>query len=234
MPRFVRAGAPASFDVELDPPADAASVRWSLLDSTGAIVAGLANQALTNPEEAYAVTIEVEPAGHSKTLTTENRFLSVAWVAGGAARQKLLPYIVIDWMPITVEPTEVRNLWGLNDAELADADIDLVGAAVLLQDELGPAFLPQLSAGGAAAVRAQRLVALKAALELSPSIMLRAAQAMSSNNVGFRRFSRLRLDAVLAGIRTEYDKLAAAFLGDTPPPVIFTLTNPTPDPVTGA
>lgn len=223
-----------SLSVVLDPPAVANTVVWTLRDDTGAVVGGYANVSLGNAEGATTATILVPAAGNQKPggSVTAPRYVELRWTAAGGLQRRLqVPYRVAAWVGLSVDAADVRGLAGLNDAELPDADIDLMAAALALREEIGASF-PTGSA------QAQRLVCLRAFLDLKASLPLRVASAMASDNVSFKRLAKLDVEAIVTELEGEYDQLLALLAPNvaenSPNPTVFTRASPTTDAITGA
>jgi len=224
----------AWFEVPLDPPAGVAnSTTWTLRDGTGAVVNAYTGQTTTHGAGALSVALQVPSAGNQK-LSNEDvaeRFLEVSWTPQGAfPRLQTVAYRVAAWMPISATPDDVRSVLGLNTAELADTDVDLVGAALALRSEMSSTTFPT------SARTAQRLIVLRAALDLKGSLALRVAQSMSSDNAGFKRLAKIDLDGIVATIEQEYrgllEALAPALAASSFS--IIAAAGPTTDAITGS
>jgi hypothetical protein len=222
----------ATLVVTLDPPAALNSVVWTLRDGAGAVVNGLSAQAAPNLAGATSVLVTLPGSANAKAPTTAvaYRYLETRWAGlDGLIGRAVSHYRVVDWMPLTASATDARALTGLNRAELPDDDVDILTAALSLRSEIGSTF-PGPSP------QDQRLIALRAVLDLRASLMLRVAASMSSDSIAFERFSALKLEDVFARIQGEYDRLlavSAPTLVTPATPVIFSTVGPTTDPFTG-
>jgi hypothetical protein len=230
--RVVTQGEDATFDVQLDPAADAGTVKWTLRDASGTAIGTLMGVTVNNQAEAQTVTIGVEAVAHASLGA---RFLAVSWKSAGVPRQQFLSYRVTRWFPITCTPDDVRGVLGLNaDAELPDSDIDLAGAVEMVEVGL-PNLLELLADPGVKAAQANRAVVLRTALTLAPSLPLRAAESMSSDSVAFKRFSKANLPSIIADIAAEYGSILQTLRGETEvTPTLFALTTREADPITGS
>ena len=220
--------------VVLDPPAVVNTAVWTLRDDTGAVVGGYANVSLGNVEGATTATILVPAAGNQKpgNVVTAPRYVELRWTAAGGLQRRLqVPYRVIAWVGLSVDAADVRGLAGLNEAELPDSDIDLTAAALALREEIGTSFPSGTS-------QAQRLVCLRAFLDLKASLPLRVAGAMASDNVSFKRLASLDVEAVVAELEGEYDSLLASIAPNvaenSPTPTVFIKASSATDAITGA
>lgn len=118
----------------------------------------------------------------------ENRFVRIDFTAGGTplfieARYKLTTFI-----PINATPEDVRNILGLREKELKDSEIDLYEAYFQLVDN-APLLLDALKASDSRTLYANRAIALKAAIELIPSMPIRTLKEESLNNASAVRAS---------------------------------------------
>lgn len=136
---------------------------------------------------------------------------------------------------LTATPAQARGLIGFNEAELADGDLDFIGAALALDIQMEGAFRALL----ATSLDAQRLVLLDGLLKLEASMRARVAQTMSTDAVAFARFRDLDVGAILDDLKAQRRELASGVLGstavdDVPIPTIFTLGATRDDPFPGA
>jgi hypothetical protein len=226
----------AQFQVALAPAANVNTATWTLRNDAGAVVAGFSNVALSNAAGATTALVDIGTLGNqlANGATTTARFLEVSWVAAGGVRYRsVTPYRIAAWVGLSITPSDVRGLVGLNEAELPDADLDLVGAALALRAEIGNGFPT-----GAAVD--QRLVALRSFLDMKASLPLRVASAMSSDNVAFKRLANLKVDEVITRLEADYGAAlalvspTAAALNAPPTPTVLTKARSTLDPITGA
>lgn len=221
-------------DITLDPPALVNSATWTLRDDTGAVVDSRSNVALNNEGNATLVSVLVPQSANQKggSETVSYRFLEVSWAsAGGRTHRTTVAYRIASWVALSATKGDVRGLLGLNDAELPDDDIDLMGSALALRETIGASF-PN------GTTNSQRLICLHAALSLRNSITLRVASAMASDNVSFKRLADLDIDAIMYRISGDYDAtflaVAPGLAVSFPVPTFMALAGPTTDPITGS
>ena len=205
--RYVFADEDVSFVVPLNPPADPDTVRWTLRDNDGVVIH--TNQPVANEDGAETATITIDADDNAKTLDTESRFLIVNWSYATAAFQSVHPYVLIDFMALRAQPSDVRSLLALNTAELEDAEIDLPQAATLTRSEIGSEiFDAALIAGDLSTDQINRAVACKAAVLLMPSLAARISASMGApNGARFTRLQKLDPEAIALRLNQEYASL---------------------------
>lgn len=117
----------------------------------------------------------------------ENRFTTVVFNYGGRPYRIEDSYRVADFIPISTSPNQVRSVLGLDGSELLDRDVDLLLSYLTLKEEYGQDFTDALTAGGLKTLKANEAIALKAALQVVPSLNFRAGTKWSSEESQFQR-----------------------------------------------
>ena len=212
---YVTTGQPFSFAVNLEPAADVGSVTWTVRDGAGNPMNGATNIAVETPDNANSVVIPTTAVVNSMApgSTAESRFLVVQWTVGGATYSVTVPYILIAWMPIRVQPQDVLAMLGTNVAELTPDDVDIPSAALFVQADISPAtFQSALTAGDQTTLRVNQLIALKAGTELAPSIPLRLAAMMKSDTSSFQRM-KLEVTKYIDYLWDNYTRIRNDLLG---------------------
>jgi hypothetical protein len=148
-----------------------------------------------------------------------------------------VPYLTPPTLYLEVTTADVRRVLGLDVGELPDEDISLQKAALLVRHEIGSTtFDNARAAQDHTTIWVNNLVTYRAALELAPSLPLRAAQSQSSDTAKFQRF-KTDFPLLVEGLRAAYAEnlLSLSAVDDTLViPVLFTKSIPAPNVFPGA
>ncbi|AJD82907.1 hypothetical protein PJWF_00013 [Achromobacter phage JWF] len=221
---------------ELPAQADNGEIQWSMRDQAGNVVG-----APQRTGSATGTTGVLELTDSDMTLTagneTEARYASVRFQVEGVQQEQRLTFGVAPFLPIEADARLVRTILGLSGEELASDEVDVVTAFYTLKETYGNNLLAALSSGKVKLRNSvNRAVALKAAIQLIPSLQLRTYQTTQNENSMFTRFRAIDWDRLLADLEAQLaESLADAGLtGDVTEsyPVIFLVSQPQ-DPVTG-
>ena len=234
--RYVFFGSGKTFSVPLSPPADANTITWTVRDNTGAPITAAAGS-LKNDAGATSVTVAVSELTNTQasgsTTQSENRFLIVSWLSGGGNHLTLVPYTLINFMPITSTPAEVERILGTNAAELVSSEIDIITAAFYVQEDLTqPIFSAALTAGTNDTVRVNQMITLRAAIELGSSLGARLLQMQKSDTASFQRFSGFNVKDYVDGLWVLYAAIRDGLSTANPnpqQPIIMNPSYPQPD-----
>jgi len=231
--KTITSGSAWNFNIELDPPADLNSVSWALRGNDGTPLSGYTDVTMTNLDQVNRISIPVPGAANTKTLgagLTENRFLTVSWTAGGASNQTGFGYLLADFMPILVTENEIRAACALTQAELADDEIDIGGAARVVSSDIGSTvFTTALTTGDHTTTLVNLMIAYRAVLNLGPAIQLRIMQAQSEAETKLQRLTNLSVKDLVTQLRNQYDLLRSSLTGFVDPaPTLFTTTKRPP------
>lgn len=165
----------------------------------------------------------------------ETRFVRMDFTYGGLPLAIEHRYKLTSFVPITAMPDDVRNLLGVRQKELKDEEVDLHEAYFQLTS-IASGLLEALQASDDRSMYANRAIALRAALNLIPSMPVRTLKEDSLNNASAVRASIdwELLAAQLSGqLADSLDLIVEdAVIESTFTPLLM-LTNPT-DPVTNA
>lgn len=206
----------------------------TLRDNAGAVIAGWDHIDLT--PSGYTSTTVIIPAADNQIAVEkmyESRFAVIDFTVQGTAHQRMISFKLMDFVPMTATPADVRREFGLDESELPDADVDLPSAYFQLTNRFPLVFPAALTLGTHLTLSANLAIVLQAALNLVPSLMFRAGKSFKSEESQFQRnnadFEALRRDlsnrlATELATLTETSSVAVSSL---------VLSNPT-DPVTGA
>lgn len=192
-------------------------------------MAGYSSTAISNAAGAVAATITISGAANtpSSGSNTESRFLIAHWLSGGNSFQSQLVYILIPFLPIRAQPSDVLGVIGSNSSEFIESDVDLAGAAVLVQVAIGAStFMAALIAGNQNTIYVNNMIMYRAALEMTSGFRLKIAQMQKSDTAQFER-AKIDFDALMKDLQDDYDRFKALLLGDdgtTNVPTLFTIT----------
>lgn len=221
---------------ELPVQADGGTVAWQMRDQTGAIVG--------DPERtgvASGTTAVLEISSSDMTVIagneTEARYLLVRFAVDGNHQEQRLSFGLTPFLPIEADAQTVRSVLGISGEELPTEDVDVISAYYTLAEAYGAKFIAGLSSGKAKVRSAiNKAIAIKAAIDLIPSLQLRTYQTSQNENALFTRFRGIDWDKLLADLEGKLaESLTDADLGGDPTEkyqAIFIVSNPT-DPVTG-
>lgn len=214
---------------------DIGSVTYTVRDGAGQPITGLIDVAVTTDDATTSIEITVLAAKNAITADIEQRTVTVKFVSGGAGRRIQIIYKLTDWLNMSATPGDVRSVIGCNGSELADQDIDLVLAYFQSDALLGGTILAdELAGGGLASLNANRIIILRAALQVIPSLQLRIAQSETNGVVKYNRIAKLDFAALQAALAGQLADLIADLTG-IPVSVgsLFILSSGL-DPITGA
>lgn len=210
-------------------------VSYTLLDGTGTAVTGYTAVPLT----AAPQVVVMIPASQN-TLATgrrlESRTVKVLFTVDGIIHTLTQRYMLHPSMNIVVSEDQVRSALGMYRDEVGNSDVDLVKAYLQVEGTLGQTVLETaLSAGDLSTLNANNAILYKAALNIVPSLMMRAPARRVTDNVEFHRFGSPKFDVLQEELQAHYDEAVQAI--DTGaellPVTLFSTTTPT-DPITNA
>ena len=173
-------------DGELYPP-DTGSIKLTLRDTSGQIIAGydkvlLDDTVLTTMLLTFPGSVNVINEGR------ESRHVRVDYLVGGVPCAYMGSYKLSPFIPLTVTAADVRSILGIREKELLDVEVDLYESYFNLLPA-NPLLESALLAVDNTAMKANRAVALNAALTLLPSMPARASKEDALNNASLVRAS---------------------------------------------
>lgn len=189
------------FDGEFVRP-DPSSVAITLRKEDGEILDGW--DAQTFPDDGTTGINFVVPVEFN--LSTEEigyRFVEVSYLFQGKPVTHSFSYALIEFIPLHVTPQTVRGLIGSQYKEVPDSDIDVVQAFFDLRKMYGPGFEVAVRAISYNAY-AHRAVALKAALNLLPSLQTRLWKQERNDTSEWQRFS-INLEDLRASLQADLE-----------------------------
>lgn len=212
------------------------SVFYTLLDHTGSVVAGHDNVAIVTTDldtvvEVYIPSSDLQISGGR---TFEKRTLEVVFQNSSGYYRKVKNFRLVPRLNLYVGQSDVRGLLGVNETELSDSDISLFTAYLQVKQDVSN-LDTYLVAGDFNEIKANKLVATKAALDVIPSLKLRIAQSQSDGQVSFDRIDISTLDDLFEALSADYAAYANELNGVDPNDVQIDLFEVVtrPDPFTG-
>lgn len=223
MMRYVFSQSPCTVGVQLSPGADAASVLWELRGNNGLVIESGANPNLVTDN---ATAVVVSSLHNTIVAPTETRFVLFNWTLGAQPFSAMQVYTLTPFLPLRVQPQDVRSAMGLNLAELPDDDIDIQTAAMEVQADVTPAvFNAAIVAGDLSTTQINRMVAYWAGAKFASSLSLRIVESMGNEQSKFNRYGTVDLRGLVASLRGEYERLRNLVTGiadaDVVQPTLF-------------
>lgn len=218
--KYVYTSEDHTFTIPLNPPADAGTVTWTLRDQGGQRMADYTNVVIENEDMLSVVPITIVAAANVKNQFRESRFIQVMWASDDVNYTLTYPYVICNFLPVRVTPSDVRTLLALNEAELDDSEVDILQAGSLVGDDIGySAFMMLLIAGNRRTDMVNQLIAYRAAILLGPSLATRISLNMAVEGNKFSRLGSTDPAAILQALREEYDEIRTVLTNPTYVPV---------------
>ena len=147
--------------------------------------------------------------------TVESRFVSVVCFVDGGELKLTQSYQLSAFIPFTVNADSVRTYLGLASDELEDEEIDLFQAYHTLVATYGADFTTPFNAEGATSYKANKALALQAALDLALSLPQRIAQKTDAEKASFQRSSKFDPYKLIQQLKEDLSDTLAEVLPDT-------------------
>lgn len=208
------------------------SASYLLRNHAGVAIGSAVN--LTGLTTSASIMIPAVSNALSSEALYENRFVLVSFIHNGKSHTLVQPYKIANFVPITAVADDVRRLTGLAEAELPDADIDILGAYFKLFDSYGTDFSNQMFALTYKNRLANESIALQAAIDVAISFPLRVPVSVRNEDSQFSRTTSIDWAAMEASLRRQLQQnLTSVISVEETTVTVFSVTTPT-DPVTGA
>lgn len=151
------------------------SVRYSIMDASGNIVAGLEDMEYEVEGDSLS-TLKIPLPVEANTIEEGSEY-NIRFVVINYTYQKSYytireSYRVIKFSPYTVSVDDVRNLFGLPPSVIEDSMVDIYGSYINLKSSVGDSLDTALKSFGTDSLKANRAIALKAAISLESAIPL--------------------------------------------------------------
>lgn len=172
------------------------------------------------PEEGLKdrALIKVEASSNNKLpeKVFEDRYIIITFTSGGNPVRIKSPYRIVDEYFYTASVQDVRNVFGINESELGDDEVDLVETYLEAQISLGEPFMEAILDSGKPNFRANRILVLRQALKVFPSLRLRIAESESSGTNSFlRNLKNIDWDELKSNLENELAALEEDLTGES-------------------
>ena len=168
----------------------------------------------------------------------EDRFVIVSFIYKAGQVRLKKAYRLINEPNFTTTVNDVRNIYGINEGELPDEDLDMTEIYLTMLAANGESFAEALKSNTRANFRANRAIALQAALNIFTSLRLRVAESeKSGTNTFLRNLRNIDWEALRAELENELTGLIEDITGeavnyvDNYSPIV--LGSRSPDAITG-
>lgn len=209
------------------------TVYYTVRDNSGLALAGLTD--VLAPATSTSIEISVPDTANAKSASNfvERRTVSFRFVSNSITYYGQVSYYLTDWLNFDADENDVRGELGLDPDELPNEQIDMVVAYMRLVEDLSGVDVPTILAGGDLAARfANRAIALYAAIEAVPPLMLGVARELQTDSAAAKRFP-VKWDQVLINLNTALSMCLAKIRGTSFTPT-YAVTSTRTDPFTGA
>ena len=207
---------------------DEGTVTYTVYDSSGEAYADLTNQ--SGPDGSSVGSIEVPASKNTLEGDVGFRWVIVRWKKEGLSYQDTYHYALIPFAPVAVTPERVRSLLGVNETEVLDSEVDAIEAYLSLNETLRTA----LSFGGRTTWIVNEILARRVALNLMPTLQLRVAAVLKTQNSEFQRLRAIDFRKLEASLMSDIDTLEAEVTGIASVTPVFGVGSNRTDPITGA
>lgn len=210
------------------------SATATLRLNDGSVDATISNVSLDTSTTSTSVTIPEVSNTLASGVDFEHRYLLVTFVLNAQTYTQTIHYDLIPFVPMTGTPDKVRAILGLDLSELPDTDIDLFRAYLDIKARTDVDISTALTSTGRDSLTANEIINIQAALNVVPSLQLRVAASMQSEDSVFRRFSSMDFNAIENKLVGRQMSLLSELITTTEVAFsIFGVSTPT-DPVTNA
>ncbi len=217
---------------------DAGSVTLTVRGNDGAVLAGYNELPIADVTQTSTLLTIAPEANGIGANPMETRYLRVSYLVGNVPGLFSYAYRLTPFLPITAGPEDVRRVTGIDYKALPDSDVDVHEAYFKLAKDVGAVFVTALTSPGRAAISANNMIALQAAILLLPSLQNRVMKSETSHNEIYIRntldLAQLAADlqaALLDETNAMLEELGNAVTSVISP--IFLVTSPV-DVITGA
>lgn len=205
---------------------DENSVKYTVYGKTGEAEADLTDQAVAISSSTGSILVPASK--NSITDEIEYRWVVVTWTIDGRTFQDTYSYSLIPFIPISVDAYRVRSLLGVNQTEILDEEIDPIEGYLYLESSVKGAIV----AGGKASWIANEILVHQVALTFIPSLRLRVAQSVKTQNAEFARLGSINFDYLEQALIANIASLKAKLTGTDVVTVSLGVASTQTDPVT--
>lgn len=215
---------------------DQGTVTYTIRNYAGDAVSGHENQPVVTDGSTTTVKIVVPAAVCTKTQDYDSFSVELLYEHDSHPYSQVKSFVIAPWVNFHTTPAEVRALMGSSSIEVPEDDIDLYQAYLDVDDDLGDGvtLLSVLNGGTAKTRSAGQAIALRAALNLVPTLQMRALMILQADTQRAQRFENVDFPALEQSLRTRYANMLSKVAGTTLTTRTFLgLTSPT-DALTGS
>ncbi len=167
------------------------------------------------PQDKVAINIEAVNNVLNESSLFEDRYIIVKFLHNGGQVRIRKNYRLIKEPYFTASVKDVRDIYGINEGELPDEDLDITEVYLTMLSALGDDFSEALKSGSRANFRANRAIALQAALNIFTSLRLRVAESeKSGTNTFLRNLRNIDWAALRAELESELSGLVEDITGE--------------------
>lgn len=216
---------------------DSGTVTYTVLNHLGTPISGLQNIPITTGPGTFQSTVSIPALDNSidPSKEFERRTVFLNYQVGGAPFYQKVSYRLIPSHAYTVSPAYIRAFLGVNKNELPDEDIDLFAAYLFVREAFDDVslFTDALSSGNRTELVANDAIAMRAAIDVIPSLQNRVAQSEKNGVMGFDRIKITDYSALLAEAYRRYNEAIGLIgLADISVDHILIVTTTDTDPIT--
>jgi hypothetical protein len=197
--------------------ADNSEYSYKVIDNQGNVINEETTVTIPDelPQDKVAIVIEAADNVLNDNSLFEDRYVIVKFLHNGG-QVRLRKHLRLIREPyFTASVKDVRNIYGINAGELPDDDLDMTEVYLSMLAALGDSFSEALKSGGRANFRANRALALQAALGIFSSLRLRVAESeKSGTNTFLRNLRNISWDGLKAELENELSGLIEDITGD--------------------
>lgn len=212
---------------------------YKIMKNSGEVV--YSEDALEVPEDHkdwVSIPISADQNILPEGVLFEDRYIVILFTYKGNTVRLKTPYRLIEEPYFTASVKDVRNIFGINDGELSDDELDMTEVYLTMYGNLGEEFAEALKSGNKSNFRANRAIAIQAALNIFNSLRLRVAESEKSGTNTFLRNLKIvdwdalknDLEEELSGILEDITGESELYVDNYTP---FSLGARSPDAVTG-
>lgn len=221
MSKYVVDGKPSTFhfdfkvDGELVVPSAAS---YALTANGGSQIGSPASHSLTITSGETSVNIAISSGENTASIPNEIRYIDVTFTYAGATYTGSSFWYLKPNAKIPVTAEEVRAVLGVTDIEVPDADVDIIEAMFLCQNDVPAKNLQAVLDAGAVEMPWVILaIRYQAAIQVSIALKNRVMQSEQADNSIYARFTDVDFDAIREELRQRYSTaLLHTTAGSTP------------------
>ena len=143
----------------------------------------------------------------------EDRYINIYFYSSGYPKVFKKNYKLIDNYFYTACPEDVREVYGVNESELSDEQIDLLPTYIELTSKYGETLKNKFLSGDNESIKANRVLVLVKAYQMFNSLRFRVAESdKSGTNTFLRNVKSIDWQQLKQDIKDEYNALLEELL----------------------